>query len=96
MTKKDFIVQLLQKLRPDWSLVDWFLIMLQDWSCTDQDVENIFNAIREQIDTLHDNELQQEIKKALEYLEIIHQQEDAAKINETEDTDKLLTTINSL
>ena len=59
-------------------------------------INNIFNAIREQIDTLHDNELQQEIKKALEYLEIIHQQEDAAKINETEDTDKLLTTINSL
>jgi len=96
MTKKDFLIQLLQKLEPERSLVNWFLIMLKDGSATDQDIENIFNIIKTQIDTLHDEELQQETKKVLEYLEIIHQQENQQKIKEQKDIDILLTKIDTL
>lgn len=90
MTKKDFLIQLFQKLEPYWSLVGGFLAVLQDTTCSHDDIEKMYLLLDEYIAGLTDVALKEKLTKVSIFLKSLEEQEMISKKKDEEEAEKLL------
>ena len=96
MTKKTYIIELLKKLEPYWSLVNNLIQIIENESCSEEDINTIIEIIEKHIQEVDNEDIKRKFLKVHELLVQIRQQEAEDRQKEEGEINELLIQINQL
>jgi hypothetical protein len=96
MDKKEYIIAVLKKLEPYWSIISGVIAMVELWDCSDQDIDAIIMMIESHTKEIKDQTLINKLLKIKAILIEIRNQEETVKILEAKELEQLLLQIQNL
>jgi len=84
MTKKDYILKVLELLKDDWEPARWLWIVI--WELDDEKLlESMYNLFKKWIKNIFDKKVQKKIQESFDYMhKIRNKEQEEYKANEKE------------
>jgi len=88
MTKKEYILKILDYLKDDWDLAKWLIVVINK---TDNVLllEKIYNIFKEEVSKIYDKNLKNKLSKAVSSVKKIIEKEKVAREQDIKDLKKL-------
>ena len=95
MTKKDYLLKILEQLEPIWDLASWLKIVVEEWALWDDVLDTLIGAVESGIHSVNSEVAKEKMKKWLDALEKMRELEKQSKLEDDQELaelDKMLDT----
>ncbi len=91
MTKHDYIIKFLEKVKDIWEPAKWFLVLMNNNTLDNEQIDKIFSVFSSTVSTIQDENKKQKLQNAVEFIRQIKEKENKSESNNLEqDLDKIL------
>ena len=95
MTKKDYILKVLELLKDDWPPARWLWIVI--WELEDEQLlESMYNIFKKGIKNIHNKWLIKKVQESFNYMKDIREEEKKDWLENEKDLDELEKELDSL
>lgn len=93
MTKKEFLVTLLEKLSSTWTYATWLKLVVEQSDVSDSVIDGIYGVLSEALHETNESQKKESMKKSLEILQRLKENSQSEQENLDQEFDQLLNDI---
>ena len=82
MTKKEYIIKVLEKLKPYWDLAWGLKVLIEKWNLDNNNINELFEIFKKMIHKTYSKIQEEKIKKWIESIQKVESQEMENKIDQ--------------
>lgn len=89
MTKKEYLLKILEQLEPVWNLAPWLRIVVEQWALSDDIIDTLIWAVESGIHVASSEVAKSKMKKWLDALERMKQMEQKSALKDEKELSQL-------